>query len=183
MRLRRYSMRLYPALPLTLALLASAAPTQSIADEDPCAGFKWDVSKERALFSSVGTPLPAGKDGATAPQLKPNQLYQLRLLPAGQVSFTVTPGKASPAEGTYGGVFTLTTEASGTYRIAIDMPFWIDMASDGKLVPAVDYEGQHGCNAPRKIVEFALDAHQHWVLQLSGASQEAVRLTITRVSE
>jgi hypothetical protein len=50
-------------------------------------------------------------------------------------------------------------------------------------VPAVDYDqAQHGCDAPRKVVEFALDGRErHWVLQLSGADEQTVRVTVTRV--
>jgi hypothetical protein len=173
-------------------LLASAAQVSSAAQgpgvapapaaADPCLGFKWDVSRERALFATAGATLPAGKDAASAPGVVPSHLYRVILLPAGQVTFPVAPGKTSPAEGTYAGVFALTVPAAGKYRIAIDSAFWIDVTANGKLVPASDYEGQHDCQAPRKIVEFVLDGKAPWVLQLSGASQAAVRLTITPAS-
>jgi hypothetical protein len=172
-----------------LALLVSAAQASSAAQApaaqvpgDPCAGFKWDVSPVRTLFATAGATLPAGKDAASAPGMVPNHLYRVILLPAGQVTFPVAPGKTSPAEGTYAGVFALTVPAAGKYRIAIDSAFWIDIAANGRLLPASDYQGQHECQAPRKIVEFVLDGKAPWVLQLSGASQAAVRLTITPAS-
>jgi hypothetical protein len=152
------------------------------AADDPCLGFKWDVSRERALFATAGASLPAGKDPASAPGVVPSHLYRIMLLPASQVVFAVTPGRTSPGEGTYAGVFTLALSAAGKYRIAIDSGFWIDIAANGRLVPASDYEGQHDCRAPRKIVEFVLDGKGPWVLQLSGASQAAARLTITPAS-
>jgi hypothetical protein len=172
-----------------IALLVSAVQASSAAQVpaaqvrgDPCAGFKWDVSPVRTLFATAGATLPAGKDAASAPGMVPNHLYRVILLPAGQVSFPVAPGKTSPGEGTYAGVFTLTVPAAGKYRIAIDSAFWIDVVANGTLVAASDYEGQHDCQAPRKIVEFVLDGKKPWVLQLSGASQAAVRLTITPAS-
>jgi hypothetical protein len=186
------SMRI--SAPWALALLVSAAQASSAAQApvaqapaaqvpgDPCAGFKWDVSPVRTLFATAGATLPAGKDAASAPGVVPNHLYRVILLPAGQVTFPVAPGKTSPAEGTYAGVFALTVPAAGKYRIAIDSAFWIDIAANGKLLPASDYEGQHDCQAPRKIVEFVLDGKVPWLLQLSGASQAAVRLTITPAS-
>jgi hypothetical protein len=164
---------------LALALVL-ACGGRSLADTDPCAGFKWDVSKERALFASAAAPTPAGKDGASAPPAAPNRLYQLQLIPASQVAFPATPGKTSP-DGTYAGVLTLNISASGKYRIAIDLPLWIDIAADGKLLPPSDYEGQHNCNAPRKIVVFTLDAAKRLQLQLSDSPQATVRLTITQV--
>ena len=44
------------------AVLAGAATAPAIA-ADPCSGFKWDVSKEHALFGGSPVSLPAGKDG------------------------------------------------------------------------------------------------------------------------
>jgi hypothetical protein len=182
MRLRPTVMRLRPTLlrSLALALLVSAGGAQALAD-DSCAGFKWDVSKERALFGGAAQSMPAGKDGKSAPGVAPNRLYQLQLLPRSEVVFSVPPGKATATEGTYAGVVALNIPTSGSYRLAVDLPIWIDVAANGKLVPATDYEGQHNCSAPRKIVEFNLDGKQQLQLQLSGADQAAVRLTITRV--
>jgi hypothetical protein len=164
---------------LALAVLLTAS-AQTLAVEDPCAGYKWDVSKERALFGGVAVSAAAGKDSASAPRVTPNRLYQLQLLPASQVSFPVSPGK-TPGEGTYAGIFSVTVPAAGSYRVAIDLPLWIDVVANGKLLPAADFEGQHDCSAPRKIVEFALDGSQPLTLQLSAASQATVRLTITAV--
>jgi hypothetical protein len=172
------------ALALLLAgtPLAGATPlaegTQSTSD-DPCAGFKWDIRHERGLFATAGATLPAGKDGASAAHIVPDHLYRAVLLPASQVDFPVTPGKNFPAEGSYAGIFSLSVPKPGKYRVAIDSAFWIDVAENGKLVAASDYEGQHDCAAPRKIVEFALTGTGPWIVQLSGASQAAVRVTIT----
>ena len=55
-------------LPFVAALLVGTAATPARAD-DPCAGFKWDVSKERALFAASVQPQaqPAGRDGTGRP--------------------------------------------------------------------------------------------------------------------
>jgi len=108
-----------------------------------------------------------------------NHLYELRLPAQEQVSFAVTPGKKSPREGSHGGVVTFKIAASGSYRVAIDMPFWIDVVSDGALVAATDFQGQHGCASPHKIVQFDLKGTRPFILQLSNAAPESVRLTIT----
>ncbi len=177
------------ALLLALSAQASSAAQSSSAQQstnaaqapadDPCARFKWDVSRERALFATAGATLSAGKDGTSPPGVVPNHLYRIVLLPASQVALPGDRRQNLAGDGTYAGVFALTVPAAGKYRVAIDAAFWIDIAANGKLVPASDYEGRHDCNAPRKIVEFVLDGKAPWVLQLSGASQAAVRLTIT----
>jgi hypothetical protein len=177
MRTRKeIAMRTIQCWPLALLL---AGVMQASAADDPCAGFKWDTSRERALFSTAGATLPAGKDGTNPPAVAPDHLYRMVLVPTAQVSFPVTPGKTSRADGTYAGVFALTLPAPGRYRVSLDGAFWIDIAGHGKLVQASDYEGQHDCAAPRKIVEFALEDKGPWLLQLSGATQAAVRVTVT----
>jgi hypothetical protein len=169
------------ALPLAGALLLSVAAAPARAD-DPCGGFKWDVSKERALFAASAQAQAAGKDGTRAPVVVPDRLYVLRLAAQDQVSFSVPPGKDTPAAGSFAGLVALKIPAAGTYRIAIDLPLWIDVAVSGKLVPAKDYQAQQSCDAPRKVVEFELGNRERLLLQLSGAAKQMVRVTVTRVS-
>jgi hypothetical protein len=158
------------------AVFAVAAP--ALADES-CVDFKWDVARERALFAGSATPLSAGADTKSAPELQLNHLYTLKLSKQEQVSFAVTPGKKSPREGSYGGLVTFKIPASGSYRVAIDMPFWIDVVSNGALVAATDFQGQHGCSSPHKIVQFDLLGTRPFFLQLSNAAPESVSLTVT----
>jgi hypothetical protein len=164
-----------------IAVLAVVAGVSraAAADSDPCAGYKWDVSRERALFAGPARPLRAGKDAAAAPVLESDHLYALQLVAASQVTFAVAPGKASPAEETYAGVLALRIPAPGKYRIAIDEALWVDVESNGRLLSPADYEGVHGCSAPRKIVVFTLDGKDGWILQVSGADRSAVRVSVT----
>ncbi|MDT7812418.1 MAG: hypothetical protein QOJ42_2334 [Acidobacteriaceae bacterium] len=64
--------------------------------------------------------------------------------------------------------------------VALPLPFWIDVVADGKFVVTKDFQGQQGCAAPRKIVEYELTAAQPLVLQVSGSTAVAVRLTVTQ---
>jgi hypothetical protein len=171
-------MRLLPTLAgsLVLAVLASRA----FAD-DPCVGFKWDVSKERALFASSAARETAGKDRASAPVVVPDRLYQLQLTSQQQVTFSTPPSKKTAAEGSYAGLAVLNIPASGSYRISVDQPLWIDVVAGGMLVRARDYEGLQSCSAPHKIVEFDLEKGTPLLLQFSGTSKTTVLLTVTRV--
>ncbi len=161
--------------------LASGAGAQELVD-DPCAGFKWDVGKERALFASAAVPQAAGKDSGSAPVLLPNRLYRLVLKPLEQVSFSAPPGKTPSDQGTFAGLAALQIPSSGSYRISVDLPLWIDVAVNGERVPPRDYEGQRSCDAPHKIVVFDLDAKKPLLLQFSGAAQGSLRVTITGVN-
>jgi hypothetical protein len=156
---------------------ACVAAAPALSDES-CVDFKWDVAQERALFAGSATPLSAAAEAKSAPVLLLNHLYELKLLKQEQVSFAVTPGKKSPREGSNGGLVSFKIPAGGSYRVAIDMPFWIDVVSDGALVAATDFQGQHGCNSPHKIVQFDLLGTRPFFLQLSNAAAQSVRLTI-----
>jgi hypothetical protein len=166
------------ALALFLALGFPGAVKPVHAD-DGCIDFKWDVSKERALFAGAPTALKSAKESASAPAIVPNRLYQLHLMPEDQVTFAVNPGKRAPAAGAFAGLATLKIAAAGAYRIAIDLPVWIDVVSSGSLLSAKDFEGQRNCSAPHKIVEFELTGEQPFVLQFSNGMSENILLTVT----
>jgi hypothetical protein len=164
---------------LSILLIAAFGVSGNAFADEACVDFKWDVTQERGLFAGTATPLSAGADPKSAPVMQLNRLYALKLMPQDQVTFAVTPGKKTPSAGSNAGVFTFKLPMSGSYRVAIDMPFWIDVVSNGALVAAKDFQGQHGCSAPHKIVEFDLVGTRPFFLQLSNAAADSVRLTIT----
>jgi hypothetical protein len=172
---------------LAAATLMFAAPLAAVGQQnsvasDPCARYQWDVTHERALFAAAAAPVTAAKNGQSPPRIATDRTYRVQLAPAAQVVFPAVPGKASPAEGSYSGVLALTVPVTGSYRVSVDLPLWIDVVADSRLVSPTDYEGEHGCDAPRKIVQFPLEAHTTLTLQLSGASEAAVRVAIVRAS-
>jgi hypothetical protein len=165
------------AVSIFLAMIFGAA-IPALAD-DTCRDFKWDVSAERALFAGAATSLAGGTDLKSAPTIMPNHFYRLQLKPQDQVSFVMAPAKKAPPAGAYAGLASVKISQPGSYRFALDAPFWIDVVSNGTLLVAQDFQGQHDCAAPHKIVEFDLIGTQSLVLQLSGAISDSVRLTIT----
>jgi hypothetical protein len=162
---------------VTWALLACSGTPQSALAADPCDGFSWDVHQERAVFASTAQTLPAGRALAAAPELVPNHLYLLALSPQDQVTFPVTPGKRALADGAYAGVAHVHIAQPGSYRVALNGGFWIDLVSGGTPITSSDFTGQPHCDAPRKIVQFSLPAGD-LVLQLSGAASTPVRVAI-----
>jgi hypothetical protein len=161
---------------LTLAA-ASAARA-----EEGCIDFKWDVAGVRALFAGAAQSMPAGADSKSAPTLQPNHLYALTLLPQDRVNFATKPGARNVLSGAYAGLAAFRITQPGSYRISLDAPYWIDVVSDGALLPAKDFQGQHDCSAPHKIVEFELRGTRPYVLQVSNAISDQIRLTITPVA-
>lgn len=163
---------------LVIALPGSYAHPATVSDN--CAGFKWDVAKEHALFGGSGIALSAGKDIASAPLIGTDHLYELRLLPQGDVTFALPPGKKMLTDGAYAGLAALHLGASGNYRVSVDIPFWIDVVSNGKLAVTRDFQGQPNCDAPHKIVEFDLSGATEFIVQVSGATKASVKLTVTQ---
>jgi hypothetical protein len=173
---------LLPLLAMALLVVGTARPSvaESPSSGDPCGGYKWDVSVERALFAAAPTQIAAGKDRASAPSAVANQLYTVTLHPLSEVSFPATPGR-TPASGSFAGVVALTVPVPGKYRISVDVPLWIDVAGGASLAPVLDYEGLHDCAAPRKVVVFDLQAKTDWTLEVSAADRVAVRVAVTPV--
>jgi len=156
-------------------LLGSAA--LQAADAVSCQ-FAWDVSHEQALFNGAAQTVAAGRAVSAAPQLEPNQLYELALAPQEQVTFAVAPGKKMLSDGAYAGVAHVHIAQAGTYRVSLSAPFWVDLASGDKLITSGDFTGSSHCDTPRKVVQFLLPAGD-LILQLSGATNAEVRVTIT----
>jgi hypothetical protein len=163
---------------LSIVLALSLCGVQARADEN-CTDFKWDVTQERALFAGTADSLAAGTDTKSAPVMQLNHLYDLKLMPQDKVTFAVTPGKKVPAAGANAGIVSFKLSAGGSYRIAIDMPFWIDVVSNGALVAVKDFQGQRGCSSPHKVLEYDLLGTRPFFLQLSNAMPDSVRVTVT----
>jgi len=166
---------------IVLIVAAGSFSAAALAD-DGCLDFKWDVSQVRALFAGPAQSMPAGSDHKSAPALQLNRLYALKLLPQDGVGFVTKPGARNVLSPAYAGLATFQISQPGSYRVSIDSPFWIDVVAGGTLVPAKDFQGQHGCSAPHKIVEFDLPGARPLVLQLSNAVQDEIRVTITPVA-
>lgn len=160
--------------------LASLA-LSSFAADDPCAGFRWDVGHEHALFATPPEPVSLGKDAESAPILIPDKLYQLTLVPQAQVTFAAAPGKKTTVDGASAGLARVRLPVAGNYRISLDRGFWVDLVADRSLITATDFQGRVGCDSPHKIVVYSLPDRQDLLLQLSGAAGSGVRLTITPV--
>ena len=158
-----------------MVLCGAAAAADS---PDPCTQFSWNVTHELAVFGQTPKAVTAGKDGASAPVITPDQLYELTLTPQAQVSFAHPPSKRALNDGAYAGLARVHITTAGTYRVAIDGPFWIDVLSGGSVLDSGDFTGNHGCKTLSKLVEFQMPAGDV-VLQLSGASKGTVHVAVT----
>jgi hypothetical protein len=178
---RRLHLLLVPALlMLGLATLGLLTPPAR-SNEDPCAGFSWNVARERALFASAPQTAAAARDPASGPLLAPGRLYDLQLAPQNQVRLRLAPGKKTQPDGAYAGLARLQLQQPGAYRVSLDRGAWIDIVADGQLIASSDFQGRPGCLAPHKIVQFLLPAGHELLLQFSAAAVPVLRVAITPV--
>ena len=178
--------RARPCLLLALALVVALAAQSAIADQDdPCAGFSWNMARERALFAAAPQSIAAGRELKSTLLLTPDRLYELQLGEQGQVSMPLAPGRKSvgdagyDGQARYAGLARLQLPRAGSYRISLDQPAWIDVLADGKMLDSSGFQGRPGCLAPHKIVQFALPAGPQLLLQFSAATVPRLRVTIT----
>jgi hypothetical protein len=161
------------------ALLCAVAGAQTWAQAPACHDFVWDVHQERALFAGAPHTVQGGTTADATPTVRTDQLYEVQLAPQPQVKFVTPPGKVMLTDGAYGGMVTFRVSRSGSYRVSLDSPFWIDVVAEGKQLGTQDFSGQRGCANPHKIVVFQMSAGQQLWLQISGARRAQAEITVT----
>ena len=146
---------------------------------DPCDGFTWNVSHERAVFAMPAVAVTAATAAGPAPSLDVDKVYDIALTLQDKVSFVMAPAKKALADGAFAGMVKLHIPSAGKYRVSMSDGFWIDVIADGKFAPTDDFTGMRECRAPHKIVQYPLPAGSDLVLQFSNATSPSVRVTVT----
>ncbi len=165
---------------LALLLVATlGAPLTHAAD--PCSTFKWDVSREIALFRTAPAAVAAGAQVESAPRIEPERAYTAQLLPQQSVKLPAAPSKKMLDDGAHAGLFQLRVSTAGTYRISVDAGFWVDVVAASKPLVSTDFNGETACKAPRKIVVYQLPADTDLTLQFSAADADRTLFAVTRV--
>lgn len=163
-------------------LLIAALGTSPVYAADPCSTFKWDVSREIALFRNVPASVAAGAQVDGAPRIEAERAYSAQLLPQQSVKLAAAPSKKMLDDGSHAGLFQLRVSTAGTYRISVDAGFWVDVVAAGKPLVSTDFNGETACKAPRKIVVYQLPADTDLTLQFSAADADRTLFAVTRVS-
>ena len=146
---------------------------------ESCSDFKWDVSRERALFHATATAINGSTETKTAVRVEWGHLYEISLLPQKDLKLAAQTGKPShDVDHVYGGLVLIRVEQAGRYRIALDTSAWVDVIVDGKILDSVDHTGSHDCNAPHKVVVFDLPSHGDLILQFTDAPQARLRAVL-----
>ena len=161
-----------------IAVVAAATASLPTWAADPCDGFAWNVSHERAVFATAAAAVTAATAAGPTPTLELDKLYDISLTPQDKVNFIMAPAKKALADGAYAGIVKLHIPAAGKYRVSMSDGFWIDVITQGRFAPTDDFTGSHECRAPRKIVQYPLPAGD-LVLQFSNGTSPSVKVTVT----
>src|SRR5271154_3411645 len=78
--------RMITAAALIGAAMALGAGSAS-ADDDGCAHFNWDISRELAVMQQSPQAIAAGKGADSTVQMQPERLYELKLAPQNTVAY------------------------------------------------------------------------------------------------
>jgi len=155
------------------ALQATAADNGS-----ECQATGWNMNRELKAFATAPQSAAAGSAVASEPLLRVDTLYALRLRAQGDVQFVQTSGRAEKVATPMAGMARFTVLTSGSYRVTVDAPLWIDVVGAAGIIAPSDYRGWHECGVFRKSVDYTLEAGQTVTLQFSSAATDLVKVTI-----
>lgn len=156
-----------------LATLAVAADPPPAASKD-CTGFKFDLQRELALFAGKPEQIKAG--GA---KVSSDRLYAVQLAPQAGVRFAVAPGKTTVDDGSFAGVVGYTPTRSGLLQITLSEAAWIDVVANGAVVESNAHTGSAACSLLHKSVRFSVTRGIPVQIQISGNTEQELRLTVT----
>jgi len=80
----------------------------------------------------------------------------------------------------YGGMFQIHIQASGTYRVALANTSWIDMIQNAKVAKSIAHQGGPKGSGIKKMVDYKLEAGEY-TLQLSAGADSTTALMIVKL--
>ena len=177
--------RIVAALALLLAptgALAQGGKKPNTVPPENCSGRLPPPAGMEAWSSPAPLPAAASEADLAKAALKPGQAVTAGFAPVGAVRYRVPPEKADgPA--TYGGLYRLTVDEAGTYRVASSAAPWMDVFAPGSTTPTKTAHFGHGpaCTGLGKMVEFVLQPGDY-LLQFSESLTEDPEIMVVKLA-
>ena len=103
----------------------------------------------------------------------------LALAPLADAKLPVPPSRAPKDADSYAGfIQAAAVPKSGTYRVTLSAPAWIDVIQNGQAAKSTAFSGATGCAGIRKSVKFDLAAAP-FTVELSGTTAHAITFVVT----
>lgn len=119
----------------------------------------------------LAAAVPAQPDAAAV-----NVAYRMQLAPDGKLP---APSTRAAKPGTYTGFARLAAlPQSGTYRVTLSGPGWIDVFQNGQALKAAAFSGATGCPGLAKSVKFDL-SNAPLLIEISGGPKANIVFVIT----
>lgn len=144
-----------------------------------CSGFRFDVSKELKVFEGKPREVAATTAANSAAAIDVNQLYSVTLADQSKVSFATAPGKSTVADGSFAGLLKVTSPRAQTIRVTATEAAWLDVINGGKLLESTRHTGSGNCKVLRKVVEFNVAPDKPVTIQVSGSTEQQIKLAVT----
>ena len=166
---------------LVIAVVAFLLAGPALAQEPTgCDKFKWKLDTERTLLTSadvITVPSGIGLEGM------PPKALALTLAPFASAKLPMAPERAPKLASSFAGFVRIETRpAAGPYLVTLSAEAWVDVVQGGLVVKSSAFSGAQGCAGMRKSVRFDLTT-EPFVVQLSGAAADSIRMTITPASQ
>jgi hypothetical protein len=157
---------------IVIQLLSAASEA-----EEGCEKFAWSLSRERAWFAASEKAAVVAGESLTA---VPNAAVNVRLQPASEASFVLSPERKPRSDGGFGGIVRLPAlDRAGIYQITVSDEAWIDVVQDDRYARSVGSTGRSDCSALRKSVRLELGPAP-FVVQLSAVATPIIVMAIGR---
>jgi hypothetical protein len=115
----------------------------------------------------------------TGPELPVGQAARVNLFPTPEVRYAAPPERPAD-DASFGGVFTLTISAPGTYRVALGTRGWIDVVSAGSTIASSAHGHGPECTGIRKMVDFPLTSGTY-TIQIAGSPEPDTTVLVARL--
>jgi hypothetical protein len=157
---------------LVALLFGSVAPVSAAEEPSGCDKFKWPIDHERAVLTAPDrVKLNSGSDVAAMP----STAITLALVAPSDARLPTPPERAK--DGMAGYANFKGAPKAGIYTISLSAGAWVDLVQDGHVLKPKTFSGATDCDGIRKTMKYELAA-QPFVLQLSGAKENAISIAI-----
>lgn len=161
-------------------MLGLPAPALAQAEHAACAPGDAALPTELAGWATR-QPLTAATQASAVQgaKLDIDRGIDAALSPTREVRYAVRPEKPGGSV-SYGGLFSVTVDQPGTYRVALGSAAWIDMLKGDQVITSTAHGHGPECSGVRKMVDFSLTPGRYTV-QIAASGEATLPLMVARL--